>query len=466
MSTNGRSDFPDISWLNQNSIQMNQTSLEDSFTHLSLNHMPLGSHGYALSPHPNRYNVASKNRGHVSGYASVPLMSQTQFQRFPSNEELLCTVDSHRKFRGGVMNESSNNSNRLNISNSVNGRHNQRWLLQQHQNLNHHSIYDFRGRILLLAKEQGGSRVLQEIMKRLKSQEEISFIFLELVYNVMELMMDPLGNYVFQKLVEICSEQQRTRIILVVTNSDFRFVNMCLDIHGTRAVQKLLEHVTTQEQQSLIMSALSTGVVALTKDTNGLHVVEHCLKHFSNEDNKYLLNIVANNCFEIATDKNGCCVMQHCIDYVQGETKERLMAEIIVNASVLSEDCYGNYVVQHLVAMKIPRVTENLLRQLEGKFLLLSCNKYGSNVVERIFLDSAEQHSAHIIVELLHNPNVSRLLVDPFGNYVIKTALSVSKDAIRNALLELIQLHSAMMRSNIYGKKLLDRVDNEKIRHM
>ncbi|KAE9600011.1 putative armadillo-like helical, pumilio, RNA binding domain-containing protein [Lupinus albus] len=421
--------------------------------------MPLGSH-------PNRYNVASKNCGYVSGYASVPLMSQKQFQRFPSNEELLCTVDSQRKFRGGLMNEFSNNSSRLNISNSVNGRHNQRWFFQQHWNLNHHSIYDFRGRILLLAKEQGGCRVLQEIMKRLKSQEEISFIFLELVNNVMELMMDPLGNYVFQKLVEICSEQQRTQIILVVTNSDFHFVNMCLDIHGTRAVQKLLEHVTTQEQRSLIMAALSTGAVALTKDTNGLHVVEHCLKHFSNEDNKYLLNVVANNCFEIAIDKNGCCVMQHCIDYAQGETKERLIAEIVVNASVLSEDCYGNYVVQHLVAMKIPKVIENLLRQLEGKFLLLSCNKYGSNVVERIFLDSAEQHSAHLILELLHSPNVSRLLVDPFGNYVIKTALSVSKDAIHNALLELIQLHSAMMRSNIYGKKLLDRVDNEKIRHM
>lgn len=77
--------------------------------------------------------------------------------------------------------------------------------------------------------------------------------------------------------------------------------------------------------------------------------------------------------------------------------------------------------------MNIPRITENLMRQLEGKFLLLSCNKYGSNVVEKIFLDSGEQYSTRIILELLQNPNVSTLLVDPFGNFVIKTALSVSK---------------------------------------
>ncbi|KAE9612424.1 hypothetical protein Lal_00039698 [Lupinus albus] len=41
-----------------------------------------------------------------------------------------------------------------------------------------------------------------------------------------------------------------------------------------------------KEQRYLIMLALSIGDVALTKDTNGLHVVEHFLKHFSSEDNK------------------------------------------------------------------------------------------------------------------------------------------------------------------------------------
>ncbi|KAE9588387.1 putative pumilio domain-containing protein [Lupinus albus] len=303
-----RSDFYDISWLNQNPIQMNQISLEEAFARLSFNHMPLGFNSYGLPSRSNRYDVGaipSQNSGYG---AASSLVSQKQFQRFHSNEELLCSAEFQRRFHGSVLNELRNNTNGLNITNNV--RRNQRWLQQQQQqqNLNHRSIYDFRGRIVLLAMEQGGCRVLQEIMKRLKSQEEISFIFMELINNVMELMMDPFGNYVFQKLVEICSEQQRTHIILVVTNSDFHFVNMCLDIHGTRAVQKLLEHVSTQEQRSLIMSALSPGAVALTKDTNGIHVVEHCLKHFSNEDNRviyiyiytsicdFLIFILANYC--------------------------------------------------------------------------------------------------------------------------------------------------------------------------
>lgn len=58
--------------------------------------------------------------------------------------------------------------------------------------------------------------------------------------------------------------------------------------YRTRAVQKLLENLTSQHQISLIMSALTTCVVALTKDMNGHRVIQCCLKLFSDEDNKVL----------------------------------------------------------------------------------------------------------------------------------------------------------------------------------
>lgn len=87
----------------------------------------------------------------------------------------------------------------------------------------------------------------------------------------------------------------------------------------------------------------------------------------------------------------------------------------------------SNYVVQHLVGLKLPRVTETLLERLQGSFVTLSCNKYASNVVEKIILESGEEHSTKIIAELLRSPSASMLLVDPYGNFVIQTALQVSK---------------------------------------
>ncbi|KAE9603617.1 hypothetical protein Lal_00001728 [Lupinus albus] len=328
-----------------------------------------------------------------------------------------------------------------------------------------HWLNNLRGRVVLLAKDQSGRRDLISIMKRLKvTSNETSFIFLELLDHVAELMIEPFGNYVVQKLVEICTEEQRGLIILKVIQPNLTLVRICLNTYGTRSVEKLLENITSQQQRSLVMSALSPGAAILAIDANGHRVLLHCLKHFSPEDNKCLLRVVANHCFRIATDKTGCCVLKECVNYAHGEIKKRLIVEIIVNAPLLAEDAYGNYVLQHLVSPKTPIVTECLLRQLEGNFLSLSRNKYGSNVVEKFFVETGEQHKKRIILELLHHPDVARLLVDPFGNYVIRSAILGSKGAIQDTLLQLIQINSPVMQTNVYGRKLLEKFGSGRLR--
>ncbi|KAK7410075.1 hypothetical protein VNO78_00569 [Psophocarpus tetragonolobus] len=313
---------------------------------------------------------------------------------------------------------------------------------------------DLRRRVLLLATDQHECRTLQETMKTL-TREEFSIIFLELINYVSYLIVHPSGNHVVQKMVEICSEEQQTLIVLSVTKCNFQLVRICLSSHGARAVEKLLQHVTTQEQRDRLLLALSPGAAILAKDVNGNRVLLHCLKQFSAEDNEHILNVVAIKCFEISTDQTGCVVMQQCIKDASGETKMKLIAAVISYASLLAEDCFGNYVVQHVLSLKVPGVAVHLLRQLEGRFFYLACNKYGSNVVEKFFQDSDEPISSFIILELLYNPNVAMLLVDPYGNYVIKSALSASKGHVRNALERLIKLNSLTMQSNLYGKKLL-----------
>jgi len=56
----------------------------------------------------------------------------------------------------------------------------------------------------------------------------------------------------------------------------------------TRAVEKLLEHLTSQEQRDRVMSALSPGAAILAKDVSGHRVILHCLKQFPREDNEVM----------------------------------------------------------------------------------------------------------------------------------------------------------------------------------
>lgn len=79
-----------------------------------------------------------------------------------------------------------------------------------------------------------------------------------------------------------------------------------------------------------------------------------------------------------------------------------------------------------MLGLREADITAKLMKQLEGEFMHIACNKYGSNVVEK-FLESGEDHSSQIIMELVGDSNAPMILLDPFGNYVIQSALTVSK---------------------------------------
>ncbi|KAM3237433.1 pumilio 15 [Capsicum chacoense] len=320
---------------------------------------------------------------------------------------------------------------------------------------------ELRGKMVALAKDQQGSKMLQAKLEK-GNKEEIEGMLNELIDSVGDLMKNQSGSYVIQKLFVLCNEEQRTSVIQAITRNTHQFIGICFSQHGARAMQKLLDNLSTPQQRSLILSAITPVAVALANDQSGQHVIQYCVKTFSIEYTRHLLNEIANNCFAIATQKSGCCVLQSCVESSRGELRDRLIAEILTNAVQLSEDQYGNYVVQHLVGLKLPRVTETLLDRLQGNFVTLSCNKYASNVVEKIILESGEEHCTRIISELLRSSSASMLLVDPYGNFVIQTALQISKGHVFNALYNLIYVNSASMQSNLYGKKILDRLFSKK----
>lgn len=132
-------------------------------------------------------------------------------------------------------------------------------------------IEDLQGELLNLCKDQHGCRYLQ---KKLEDGEPAhrDMIFRETYGHFPELMTDPFGNYLCQKLLEYSTDEQRTAIIESVAND---LVGISLNMHGTRAVQKMVDFLASPRQPKQIRTliyALSMNVVALIKDLNGNHV--------------------------------------------------------------------------------------------------------------------------------------------------------------------------------------------------
>ena len=54
----------------------------------------------------------------------------------------------------------------------------------------------------------------------------------------MEIMNDPFGNYLAQKIAETCNDKQLKQIIMAVESDP---VGLCRHAHGTRSIQKIIE---------------------------------------------------------------------------------------------------------------------------------------------------------------------------------------------------------------------------------
>jgi hypothetical protein len=66
------------------------------------------------------------------------------------------------------------------------------------------------------------------------------------------LIDDPFGNYLIQKLIDTVNHQQRFQILERVQHD---LVNISKNIHGTRASQKLIELISSQEEVDIVRNA-------------------------------------------------------------------------------------------------------------------------------------------------------------------------------------------------------------------
>ncbi|KAF8035375.1 hypothetical protein BT93_C1411 [Corymbia citriodora subsp. variegata] len=315
------------------------------------------------------------------------------------------------------------------------------------------NVDEVRGKIPLMARDQHGCRLLQKKITE-GPQEAVDKIFFEVIDCIVELMTDPFGNYLVQKLLEVCREDQRTRMLQEITRKPGDLVRISCDMHGTRAVQKVIETLRTPEHISIVINSLKPCIVTLMKNMNGNHVAQRCLQFLMPAYTQFLFEAAAANCVELATDRHGCCVLQKCLSHSVGEHRQHLICEIVSNSLILSQDQFGNYVVQYIFELQVSQVVK-ILDQLEGRYGDLSMQKYSSNVVEKCLKYSIGEGPRRVIQELIDDPRLDQIMQDAYGNYVIQAALNISEGALEDALVEAIRPHIPVLRTSPYGKKVL-----------
>ncbi|KAL9085522.1 MAG: hypothetical protein Q9165_007567 [Trypethelium subeluteriae] len=308
---------------------------------------------------------------------------------------------------------------------------------EENARFSHVELEQIKGEIYGLCKDQHGCRFLQKQLED-REPEHIQMIFAETSDHVVELMTDPFGNYLCQKLLEYTTDAQRT---VLIRNAAPRMNLIAVNQHGTRALQKMIEFISSQEQ-----------------DLNGNHVIQKCLNHLTSEDAQFIFDAVGANCVVVGTHRHGCCVLQRCIDHASGNQKAQLVRQITGNSYTLVQDPFGNYVVQYILDLGEPAFSQPLCLGFLGQVANLSKQKFSSNVIEKC-IRTADMETKRLMVDELMSPNeLERLLRDSYANYVIQTAMDYSDPETKGRLVDAIRPHLGAIKSTPHGKRISGKI--------
>jgi len=329
------------------------------------------------------------------------------------------------------------------------------------------TIEEVRARIYGLARTQNGCRQLQRILEKNHLSWKVMYEELQDHWNI--LVNDPFGHHLCLRLLDFITPQTREKILSQLKEE---LVAVSLSVHGTRVMQKLLELMETPTELKLVEEAMSKYVITLAKDVYGMHVILRCLHRIpapcrqdpSNEknpdpkikaaSNQFIFDEVTKNIVTVATHKHGCCVVQWCIDYATPTQRKKLVDIIVQNSLELSQDAFGNYVVQQIMDPTHPEVLQKLVTHLQGSVTKLAVQKFSSIVIEKCLEYTESEQQMQVIKELVNPHKLPRLLQDPYANYVIQKALSVTHQENFQEVVQIIRPHLVSLSNTPFGKRI------------
>ena len=269
--------------------------------------------------------------------------------------------------------------------------------------------------VLFLCRDQIGCRLLQ---KKIDSDSSwgTEKVFPIIMQNgvLLDMILDPFGNYLIQKLLEYLKEDDLRTIISMITPD---FYKIGINLHGTRVIQKLVERLENQKLFRQFITSIQPHFYDLMKNVNGTHIIIKMSSTLKNVNIEPLYYCIDENLIDLATNKHSCSTFQKCISNAGVEHREKLIEKIIENTLILMSDQYGNYLVQFVISLKNDFINSKISSFFKNKISYLSRQKFSSNVIEKLFQFCDEHTRVNMIKEICNPKTIVELLLDIFGNY-------------------------------------------------
>ncbi|CAD6194280.1 unnamed protein product [Caenorhabditis auriculariae] len=331
---------------------------------------------------------------------------------------------------------------------------------------NNLQLSDIRGHVLEFAKDQHGSRFIQQKLER-SSQRDKNMIFQPVLEHAEELMTDVFGNYVIQKFFEFGTCDQRAQLVNAIHGN---VMKLALQMYGCRVIQKALEYVEETYQLEILreMEGQPLKVLKCVKDQNGNHVIQKVIERVEPRKLQFIIDAFTKTngetVYTLSIHPYGCRVIQRVLEHCTEDQKRPVLDALHQHLKQLVTDQYGNYVVQHVIEHGSQEDKDAIVQEISDDLSKFATHKFASNVIEKCLTYGSHQQKNVLIDKVCGQPNepsppLLQMMKDPFANYVVQKMLDVADAQHRKKIMMTIKPHIANLKKYNFGKHILVKLE-------
>ena len=336
-------------------------------------------------------------------------------------------------FHPNMMNKNNNTKNRVNknveieiLLIEINK------ILMKLEKISQNCYNKLKGKFEQIIRTHKGSRIFQNYLKNTQI-DILHQIFLEIKNKLPDLLKDNYANYFCKKFFECLSQKDRIEYLTIIQND---LGMLAIDVTATYPIQGIIEQLGSNAEKNIIYLGIKEYINIFCYNIYGTHVLEKMLSYFEDKFIQEIIDYVYNNFMELACHINGICIVKKLILMIhKKELHEKVKKKIYENTMNLIVHQYGNYVIQVIMENWDDNELEDIVNLCKDKYVYLSNQKFSSNAVERI-IEKNNQYLEYYINQICDNDNLSKVITNNYGNYVIQKAVKLSSGKSQEKLIK------------------------------
>ena len=311
-----------------------------------------------------------------------------------------------------------------------------------------------KNNIIEYLSTQRGAKEVEKILKH-SPNECISILLEHININLTKIMIHLYGNYFCQKVIQISSPEQITKMLTLISPD---FYQIAKDYSGTHVLQALIDVISTQEQRDLILQSVKGKELEMCYDANATHVIQKIIQCIPENQREQLNAIIIKNIHQLSQDSNGICLVKKYIaNNTVTENKTNISQILTDKCLEISQNPYGNYAIQYVLEEWKSEDCGEIIDIIIDNIFELSKQKFSSNVVEKTIELIDSNRKDKIISKILEETCINVLIRNKFGKYVVQKTFKLMNASQKTKALNI--LYSSIDNcSNAKEKKIIQNL--------